>query len=139
MVEPTPKRKLSFSEMPDEHPTMAECEPGRLQVYVRLRSLGNTAQESSQMLTTQNTISIQTKKTTTQGKDSVEEACFSFDGVFDATATQAEVFEAAMLPQVNGLFAGRDTLTFACECSHAKTCPSPAPAPAPTSPPSSTT
>ena len=34
-----PRRKLSFSEVPDEQPTLAQCEPGRLQVFVRLRSL----------------------------------------------------------------------------------------------------
>lgn len=108
-----PTRKLSFSAVADEQPTSAQCEPGRLKVFVRLRALGSSAHESSDMHATQSTISIRTTKSTAQAKSSMEETSFSFDGVFDATATQAEVFEAAMLPQVQGLFSERDTLTFA--------------------------
>ncbi|KAL1496306.1 hypothetical protein AB1Y20_016268 [Prymnesium parvum] len=107
-----PRRKLSFSDFPDEQPTVAQCEAGRLQVYVRLRALSKD-QESADIYAAERSISLRTTKTNTAGKDTVEETSFTFDGVFDGTSTQAEVFESAMLPQVEGLFHGKDTLTFA--------------------------
>ena len=110
---PDPRRKLSFSEVPsDEQPVVTKCEPGRLQVYVRLRALQKDA-ESAEMHATDKAISLRTTKTSTAGKDTVEETSFTFDGVFDGTTTQSEVFRTAMMPQVHGLFNGADTLTFA--------------------------
>ena len=89
-------------------------EPSRLQVHVRLRSLADPSQETAEMTATQHAISIRMNKSTAQGKDSVEETSFTFDGVFDPTATQAEVYATTLRPQVDALLAGRDTLTFAC-------------------------
>ena len=104
-------RKLSFSDG-DELPTTTLSAPERLRVYVRVRPLSN-GQEASEMDVTDSAVSLRTVKSTAQGRDSVEEASYSFDGVFDAKATQEQVFERAMLPQVRSLFMGRDTLTFA--------------------------
>mgnify|MGYP002879611434 CR=1 FL=1 len=80
---------------------------------MRVRPLGDPSVEASDTLVSDKSVAIRTVKSTAQGRDSVEENCFSFDSVFDSTATQAQVFESAMLPQVKSLFAGRDTLTFA--------------------------
>ena len=65
------------------------------------------------MVLSDSAVSIRTTKSTAQGRDSVEESSFSFDSVFHAKTTQAQVFDSAMLPQVKSLFSGRDTLTFA--------------------------
>ena len=113
----TLRRKLSFSDG-DELPTTTLSGPERLRVFVRVRPLatsngGATTEPSSEMLVTDTAVSLRTVKSTAQGRDSVEEASYSFDAVFDTDATQAQVFETAMLPQVRSLFAGRDTLTFA--------------------------
>ena len=106
------RRKLSFSGTADEQPTTASSAPERLRVIVRVRPLGG-GESASDMTLSESAVSIRTVKSTAQGRDSVEENSFSFDTVFRPEASQAEVFEGAMLPQVRSLLDGRDTLTFA--------------------------
>lgn len=112
-AEPDPRRKLSFSEG-DAEPTATKSQPERLQVFVRVRPLsgggeGSLVSDPSQP----NAVVIRTTKSSAQGLSECVEQSFTFDAVFDTTATQQEVFETAMRPQVSGLLAGRDTLTFA--------------------------
>lgn len=106
-------RKLSFSEVSaDELPLSTLSAPERLRVLVRARPLA-AGEAASDMLLSSDAVSIRTVKTGAAGRDSVEESSFSFDTVFNSKATQEQVFDSAMLPQVKSLFAGRDTLTFA--------------------------
>ena len=112
-AEPDPRRKLSFSEG-DAEPTATKSQPERLQVFVRVRPLsgggeGSLVSDPSQP----NAVMIRTTKSSAQGLSECVEQSFTFDAVFDTTATQQEVFETAMRPQISGLLAGRDTLTFA--------------------------
>ena len=86
----TLRRKLSFSEG-DELPTTTLSAPERLRVFVRVRPLqttngGATTEASSEMLVTDTAVSLRTVKSTAQGRDSVEEASYAFDGVFDTDA-----------------------------------------------------
>ena len=104
-------RKLSFSDG-DETPLKAESAPERLTVWVRVRPIPAST-EASEMHLTETAVALRTVKSTAQGRDSVEEVSYTFDGVFNEQSSQAEVFSRAMLPQVRSLFAGRDTLTFA--------------------------
>ena len=113
VAEPDPRRKLSFSEG-DAEPTATKSQPERLQVFVRVRPLsgggeGSLVSDPSQP----NAVVIRTTKSSAQGLSECVEQSFTFDAVFDTTATQQEVFETAMRPQISGLLAGRDTLTFA--------------------------
>ena len=106
-------RKLSFSDVSaDEMPMGTIAAPEKLKVFVRARPLA-AGEVASDMSLTESAVSIRTVKNSAQGRDSVEEASFSFDTVFGQKATQEQVFESAMLPQVKSLFTGRDTLTFA--------------------------
>ena len=108
-----PRRKLSFSEG-DAEPTATKSQPERLQVFVRVRPLSGGSEESLGCDPTQpNAVVIRTTKSSAQGLSECVEQSFTFDAVFDTVATQQEVFETAMRPQVSGLLAGRDTLTFA--------------------------
>ena len=108
-----PRRKLSFSEG-DVEPTATKSQPERLQVFVRVRPLSGGSEGSLGCDPTQpNAVVIRTTKSSAQGLSECVEQSFTFDAVFDTVATQQEVFETAMRPQVSGLLAGRDTLTFA--------------------------
>ena len=63
--------------------------------------------------TTETDCTISLNKPSAQGYGTIEEHSFSFDGVFGPDASQPEVYEAVMRPQVQALLEGRDTLTFA--------------------------
>lgn len=108
---PIAPRKLSFSDS-DPQPTSTSCEPQRMRTFVRVRPIPDT-EESSQLTTTDVECAISIQKTTAQGTANVETQAFTFDRVFDATASQEDVFETAMRPQVQAMMAGQDTLTFA--------------------------
>lgn len=105
-------RKLSFSTVaPDESLTASSADPAKMRVVVRARPLAD-GEVPSDMTLADNAVAMRTVKSTANGRESTEEASFFFDTVYRGTATQAEVFEGAMLPQVLALFTGRDTLTF---------------------------
>ena len=106
----TISRKLSFSVADEQLSTT--CPPERLQVFVRVRPLG-AEHKHADMNVTEDSVTLRTTKSTAQGRDSVEETSYTFDGVFNRDTSQSQVFERAMLPQVRSLLAGRDTLTFA--------------------------
>ena len=107
------RRKLSFSTVSaDELPMSTLSAPEKLRVLVRARPLA-AGEKASDMVLSRDTVAIRTTKPSAAGRDSVEESSFAFDNVLDGKATQQEVFDAAMRPQVRSLFAGHDTLTFA--------------------------
>lgn len=105
-------RRLTFSQVSDELVAGTNSAPEKLRVIVRARPLGSS-ENPSDLTLTENAVAVRTVKTNTQGRDSVEECSFFFDVVYKGTSSQEQVFDGAMLPQVQALFAGRDTLTFA--------------------------
>ena len=100
-------RKLSFSDAADIHP------PGQpMKVFVRERPTPPSEPRADLDLGP-TTITMRTPRVNVRGEKESEETTFTFDSVFDRTASQEAVFDAAFLPQVRNLFLGRDTLTFA--------------------------
>ena len=103
----SPSRKLSFSDAADIHP------PGQpMKVFVRERPTPPSEPRADLDLGP-TTITMRTPRVNVRGEKESEETTFTFDSVFDRTASQEAVFDAAFLPQVRNLFLGRDTLTFA--------------------------
>ena len=83
-----------------------------MQAFVRLRPLSGKEARAA-IATTETDCTISLNKPSAQGYGTIEEHSFSFDGVFGPDASQPEVYEAVMRPQVQALLEGRDTLTFA--------------------------
>lgn len=83
-----------------------------MQAFVRLRPLSGKEARAT-IATTETDCTISLNKPSAQGYGTIEEHSFSFDGVFGPDASQPEVYEAVMRPQVQALLEGRDTLTFA--------------------------
>ncbi|EOD07130.1 hypothetical protein EMIHUDRAFT_414777, partial [Emiliania huxleyi CCMP1516] len=106
-----PRRKLSFSDS-DGLSTSTSAAPERMQAFVRLRPLSGKEARAT-IATTETDCTISLNKPSAQGYGTIEEHSFSFDGVFGPDASQPEVYEAVMRPQVQALLEGRDTLTFA--------------------------
>ena len=105
-------RKLSFSAMGDDAVATSSSAQEKLRVVVRARPL-QPSEVAADLTLADDAVAVRTVKSTAQGKDSVEEASFFFDRVYRGAASQSDVFDGSMLPQVQALFAGRDTLTFA--------------------------
>ena len=108
-----PRRKLSFS-MGDQsfEPAPTKSKPETLRVYVRVRPPAEGTTGSVEVRDGSSVV-MHTAKNSAQGASELNEHSFSFDSVFDQSAKQHEVFEAAMEPQVGALLKGRDTMTFA--------------------------
>ena len=58
------------------------------------------------------TITMRTPRVNVRGEKESEETTFTFDSVFDRTASQEAVFDAAFLPQVRNLFSFEDDEDF---------------------------
>ena len=110
MATPLHPRLLSFSTAIDA-PMATESEPEGMRSYVRVRPCDGAMCDID--LQSEKEVTLGIMKTNVQGTASKELQTFEFDAVFDPNATQEKVFETAMRPQVDALFSGRDTLTFA--------------------------
>ena len=86
-------RKLSFSDS-EMQPTSTDCKEEFMRAYVRVKPVAPGARSVIQV--TENECVLSTSKTTAQGGTSTEDHSFAFNAVFDADATQAQVYEQAM-------------------------------------------
>ena len=85
LMEMNNPRRLTFSDC-EINPTSTKSEPERMRAYVRTRPIGATESRSAIKVTdTDFTISI--TKTTAGGSTSTEDNSFTFDGVFEDSAS----------------------------------------------------